>query len=145
MPAGARVVDLAGAPAVDGHCHPLLADPWDVAASTFVELFTEGRPGTMGGHVEHTGYYRRAVAALARRLGVDPSVDAVLAARRRGGPGKAAAALEASGVAALLVDTGYPPDAMPLDEMRRRLPCAIHEVVRVEACAEARLRAALPY
>src|SRR5262249_15224665 len=44
--------------------------------------------------------------------------------------------LKDAGVAALLVDTGYPPDAMPLGEMRQLLGCEVHEVVRIEACAE---------
>jgi predicted TIM-barrel fold metal-dependent hydrolase len=48
-------------------------------------------------------------------------------------------------VAGLLVDTGYPPTAMPLGEMRRGLPCAIHEVFRIETCAQTLLREALPF
>jgi uncharacterized protein len=34
------------------------------------------------------------------------------------------------------VDTGYPPTAMSLEAMRAMLPCRIHEVFRVETCAE---------
>jgi predicted TIM-barrel fold metal-dependent hydrolase len=48
-------------------------------------------------------------------------------------------------VSALLVDTGYPPDAMPLDEMRQWLPCASHEVFRTEACAQALLAEGLAF
>jgi hypothetical protein len=53
--------------------------------------------------------------------------------------------LAESRVEALLVDTGYPPGAMPLAEMRRLLPCAIHEVFRIETCAERLLAQRLPY
>src|SRR5262249_51969627 len=66
----------------------------------------------------------------------EPNVDDVLAARRRAGPEAGRAHLKEAGVAALLVDTGYPPDAMPLGEMRQLLSCEIHEGVRIEACAE---------
>jgi hypothetical protein len=45
----------------------------------------------------------------------------------------------------LLVDTGYPPDAMSLDDMRRLLPCAVHEVFRVETCAQQLLARRLPF
>jgi predicted TIM-barrel fold metal-dependent hydrolase len=129
-------VDLSGLPIVDGHCHPLLPDGAAVSRESFLDLFSEGRAGTMREHVAHTGYHRRALRALAERLGTAPTVDAVLAARRRVAPGAAGAELARAGIAALLVDTGYPPGAMPLAEMRERLPCAIHEVFRIETCAE---------
>jgi len=129
-------MDLQGQPVIDGHCHPLLADPWTVDQHRLLDLLTEGRPGTMHAHVPHTGYFRRVVGELARRHGVAPTVDAVLAARRVGGAGDARAMLSAARVEALLVDTGYPPTAMSLDQMRAELPCAVHEVFRIEPCAE---------
>jgi predicted TIM-barrel fold metal-dependent hydrolase len=140
-------VDLSAIPLVDGHCHPLLRDPADVSIETFLDLFSEGRPGTMRGHVIHTGYYRRAIRALASRLGVAPTVEAVLEARRRHlGPDTARAQFAAAGIAALLVDTGYPADGgMPLAEMHRRLGCAVHEVFRIETAAERLLERRLPY
>lgn len=139
------VVDLSGLPVVDGHGHPLLRDPDDVPAERFLDLFSEGRAGTMREHVVHTGYYRRALRALAARLGVDPTAEAVLDARRRLGPEAGAVEFEAAGIAALLVDTGYPPSAMPLAEMRQRLGCAVYEVFRAETCAERLLARRLPY
>jgi len=96
-------------------------------------------------HVRHTGYYRRTVRALAQRLGVAPTAEAVLEAGRRVGADAARAQLDEAGIEALLVDTGYPPDAMPLAEMRQRLGCAVHEVVRIETCAERLLPRRLPY
>jgi predicted TIM-barrel fold metal-dependent hydrolase len=135
-------VDLAGLPVVDGHGHPFLRDPWQVLATTFVDLFSEGRPGTMSAHIPHTGYFQRTLDELARRLGTVATVDAVLERRRALGPAGARETLARSGLTALLVDTGYPPAAMPLDEMRRLVPCAIHEVVRVETSAERLLREA---
>ena len=132
-------------PIVDGHGHPLFSDPWTLSPEAFVGLFSEGRPGTMGPHVPHTSYFRRACRELARRLGSDESVEAILARRRVVGPAGGRRALEDSRLEALLVDTGYPLEAMPLDEMRRALPCALHEVFRVETCAESLLSPALSY
>lgn len=138
-------MDLAGLPAVDGHCHPLLANPWTVEPLQLLDLLTEGRPGTMRAHVAHTGYFRRVVGDLARRFGVEPAVEAVLACRATAGAETARAMLTEARVEALLVDTGYPPHAMALDEMRRLLPCAVHEVFRIERCAERLIAHAWPY
>jgi uncharacterized protein len=131
-----RAIDLSGLPVVDGHCHPLLRDPDDVRLERFLDLFSEGRAGTMRDHVVHTGYYWRAIRALAGRLGVAPTAEAVLEERRRLGPDAGHVHFAEAGIAALLVDTGYPPIAMPLAEMRERLGCAVHEVFRIETCAE---------
>ena len=140
-------VDLSAIAVVDGHGHPLLRDPGDVSIGTFLDLFSEGRAGTMREHVMHTGYCRRALRTLAERLGVDATAEAVLEGRRRHpGSDTARAQFAAAGIAALLVDTGYPADGgMPLHEMRRRLGCAVHEVFRIETCAERLLIQRLPF
>jgi predicted TIM-barrel fold metal-dependent hydrolase len=140
-----RFVDLSDLPAVDGHCHPLLPDPWSVSPRTFADLFSEGRPQAMTAHVPHTGYFRRTLHDLARRLGAEPSVEAILARRVALGPEGARRAITESRIEALLIDTGYPPQAMGLAEMRRLLPCATHEVFRIETCAERLLARRLPY
>jgi predicted TIM-barrel fold metal-dependent hydrolase len=141
------VIDLSAIAVVDGHGHPLLRDPGAVSIGTFLDLFSEGRAGTMREHVMYTGYYRRALRALAGRLGVDATAEAVLEGRRRHlGPDTARAQFAAAGIAALLVDTGYPADGgMPLQEMRQRLGCAVHEVFRIETCAERLLIQRLPF
>lgn len=136
-------VDLGDLPVIDGHAHPLARDPWSIGPETFLDLFTEGRPGTMRSHVPHTGYYRRALEALARQLDVEPALDRVLERRRAVGPAAAARALAVQRIEAVLIDTGYPPGAMPIAEMPSLLGCAIHEVVRVETCAERLLARAL--
>jgi hypothetical protein len=56
---GSPALDLSDLPVVDGHCHPLFADPWALAPAAFTDLFTEGRRGTMADHVTQTGYFRR--------------------------------------------------------------------------------------
>ncbi len=146
MPATAPPgVDLSRVPVVDGHAHPLRADPLDITPEAFADLFTEARPGTMGAHVPHTGYHRRTLGALARWLGVEPTVPEVLAARRARGPEGGRALVAGSGVAAALIDTGYPPGAMDLQAMGRWLDLPLHEVFRTETCAEALLSRPLGY
>ena len=136
-------MDLAGIPIVDGHCHPFLRDPWAVSADAFLDLFSEARPGTMRLHVQHTGYFQHAIESLARELGTSATVDAVLARRRALGPKSAREIVSRSALSALLVDTGYPADgAMSLGEMRGLVPCAIHEIFRIETCAERLIREA---
>jgi predicted TIM-barrel fold metal-dependent hydrolase len=139
------IVDLADLGVVDGHCHPLLPDPWGVSPSVLLDRFSEGRPGAMAAHVPHTGYYRRATRALAALYRVEPTPEAILARRQAVGPETAQRLLVDRRVARLLVDTGYPPQAMALAAMRELLPCPIHEVFRIERGAEALLARALPY
>ncbi len=99
----------------------------------------------MAGHIPHTGFFQRAVHGLARRLGTEATLDAVLERRRSLGAEAARRGLVESRVTALLVDTGYPHDAMSLEAMRELLPCSIHEVFRIETCAQRLLGAALDY
>src|SRR5262245_42064190 len=140
-----HTVDLSDLPIIDGHCHPLFSDPWNIPPEDFLGLFTEGRAGTMTQHIQQTGYFGRALRDLARRLGTDAEIHAVTERRRQLGAKAACRTLNESRVDALLVDTGYPPDAMPLPLMRLALPCAVHEVFRIEACAQALLGKGLAY
>ena len=136
-------VDLSNLPVVDGHCHPLLGDPWALTPSRFLTFFSEGRPGRMTAHIPHTGFYHRALRDLAQIFGCPPAVEEVLAHRKALGAEAARRMLADKQVAALLVDTGYPPEAMPLPEMRQLLSCSVYEVFRIEACAEALLSRSL--
>jgi predicted TIM-barrel fold metal-dependent hydrolase/antitoxin component HigA of HigAB toxin-antitoxin module len=139
------MVDLSGLSVVDGHCHPLLDNPWAISAQAFSNLLSEGRPSTMAAHIRHTSCFRRALRDLARLFGTEPAVEAVLERRRQLGPEAARHGLAESRVTALLVDTGYPPGAMSLSEMRTALPCTIHEVFRIESCAQDLLPRGLSY
>jgi predicted TIM-barrel fold metal-dependent hydrolase len=98
----------------------------------------------MAPHVPRTGYFRRALRDLARALDTEPAPEAVLSRLAARGPEVSGRALAERRVADLLVDTGYPPEAMTLDTMRARLPCGVHEVFRLETCAQALLAEALP-
>jgi hypothetical protein len=139
------VVDLSADPVVDGHGHLLFADPWSVAPKAFTALFSEGRPETMTAHVPHTGYFQRACRDLATRLDTEATVEAILERRRTLGPENARRLVSDSGVAAVLIDAGYPPEAMPLAQVKRSLPCAVHEIFRIETCAQELLSEALPF
>jgi len=143
--AGRGPLDLSDLPVVDGHVHPLLPDPWAVSPERFLDVFTEGRPETMAAHVRHTGYFSRAMRELGQWLGTPPTVEAILERRLAVGPGLVRRAVAEARIAALLVDTGYPPVGMPLADVGQLLSCAVHEVFRVETCAETLLARALDY
>jgi predicted TIM-barrel fold metal-dependent hydrolase len=145
MPAGGDTLDLSDLPIVDGHVHPLLPDPWTVSPGQFLDVFTEARPGTMASHVPHAGYLQRTLRALAERLGSAPSLAAVLERRRVAGAAAVGPLFAEARIDALLLDTGYPPVAMPLGEVGRLLSCAVHEIVRVETVAQALLLRALSF
>ena len=138
-------VALSELPVVDGHCHPLLLDPLALGAGDFLSFFTEARADTMASHVRNTGLFQRAIRDLAGRLGVQADIDRILERRRQVGVERACQALTESRVTALLVDTGYPPEAMAIDTMRRILPCRVHEVFRIETCAQSLLVKNFPY
>jgi hypothetical protein len=143
--AGRGPLDLSDLPVVDGHVHPLLPDPWAVSPERFLDVFTEGRPETMAAHVRHTGYFSRAMRELGQWLGTPPTVEAILERRLAVGPGLVRRVVAEARIAALLVDTGYPPVGMPLADVGQLLSCAVHEVFRVETCAETLLARALDY
>ena len=145
MAASRGALDLSDLPVVDGHVHPPLPDPWAVSPEQFLDVFTEGRPGTMAEHVRHTGYFQRTLRELGQWFETPPTVEAVLERRRVVGPGVVRRAFAEARIAALLLDTGYPPVAMPLEDVGGLLSCAVHEVFRVETCAQALLARALPY
>src|SRR5262245_3866629 len=137
-------VDLRDLAVVDGHCHPIFAARAAPVVETIRSLFSESRPGTMPEHVAQTGFFRRGLRELGARWGIEPTVEAVTAwcGRARSDAGRC---LADARVASLIVDTGYPPDAMPLNEMRDVLPCGVHEVFRIETCAQRLLEGGLPY
>lgn len=138
-------LDLSNLPVVDGHCHPLLPDPLVLSSSDFLSFFTEARSDTMTAHVPHTGLFQRTLRELGRRLRTEAATDSILERRRQLGVRTACRTLTESRVAALLVDTGYPPEAMAIDVMRTTLPCTVHEVFRIETCAQSLLAKSFAY
>src|SRR5207245_764745 len=98
----------------------------------------ESTDPAMAPHLSSSLFYRRALRDLAALLGCEPSEERLLAARQSIAPEEYARRLfEAAHIAVLLIDTGLRPDEnYSLDEQRRFLPCAIHEVLRLEGLIE---------
>ena len=139
-----RIVDLSDLPVIDGHCHPLLLDPWTVAPDEFLGLFTEGRADTMTEHIPHTGYFYSALRDFARRLGTEEgSMPSLSAGANWGCPSLPQAQRKPGGGPARR--HGYPPGAMPLGLMRQALPTTVHARSRVETCAQSLLEKGLVY
>ena len=134
MSAGRGPLDLSDLPVVDGHVHPLLPDPWAVSPERFLDVFTEGRPGTMAEHVRHTGYFSRAMRELGRWLGTPPTVEAVLERRLAVGPGVVRREGEV-GSSAVRAGGLPPPHPDPLRPQGRRgdIPAACLAVRSVHA------------
>ena len=129
---------FAGIPLLDHHAHAFLRrQPED--AEGFRACFTEGDlPEIVRHHVPHTLFYRRAVRDLAHFFGCAPTEAAVLAARAAMPFEHRARALVAdAGLAAVLLDLGYRPEAsLTLEEMRGLLPLPLRPILRVETVAE---------
>lgn len=131
-------MDLAGISIVDQHCHPVLADPWNIDEDRFAGLFTEGAEAeAIRRHVPHTAFYRRSVRLLGEALGCEPTARGILEARRRRSPREYLADLfRRERISTLLVDFGHPPDALTPTEMEDLLPCAVRPILRLETLIE---------
>jgi uncharacterized protein len=147
------MIDLAGLPVVDIHCHPFLnhglltADEFTNFASfpggnTHAYLEAGGVTVTNEVHAElqttqrNTIYFRRLIRDLAAYFDVDPNLDAVLEARNnavaagyteyvRGLWGQA-------GLTHLVMDFGYPVPNLEMVAVRRELPAEIVPIFRIE-------------
>jgi uncharacterized protein len=130
-------LDLAAVPVLDHHCHALLR-PGALAPAAFQQFFTESiDPTVRTRDVPATVFFRRALRELAGFLGCAPSVDAVLGARAAAGDGLVGRMLRDANIAVLLVDLGYQVGEMAtLEELRARLPCRIHPILRLETLAQ---------
>jgi predicted TIM-barrel fold metal-dependent hydrolase len=131
------LLDLATLPVLDHHCHSLLR-PGPLTPAEFQQFFTESLdPMVRARDVPSTVFFRWAIRELAGHLGCAPSVDAVLAAHAAAGDTLAGGMLRAANVAGLLVDLGYQVGEMwTLGELRARLPCHVHPILRLETLAQ---------
>jgi hypothetical protein len=130
-------LDLAAVPILDHHCHALLR-PGPLGPAVFQQFFTESLdPVVRARDVPATVFFRWALRELASFLGCAPTVDAVLAAREAAGDGLADRMLRDANILVLLVDLGYQVGEMStLGELRARLPCHIHSILRLETLAQ---------
>jgi predicted TIM-barrel fold metal-dependent hydrolase len=131
-------MDLSGIPLLDHHCHALRRPEAPLEVADFRRHFSESRDPAMERHAPFSLFYSRALRDLAAFLGCEPTEDAVLAARRTAEPEAHARRLvEAAHIGAMLVDTGFRGiENYTLEEQRGFLPCAIHEVLRLETLVE---------
>jgi hypothetical protein len=131
-------IDLSTVPIVDHHCHSLLRQqPRDDEA--FRNHLTETYfPEIARDHVQNTLVYHWAIRELASFLGVEPTADAVHAARRDWGVERLAReVVERGNFRTWLIDSGYGADTtFSLDELRSIVPCQIREIVRLEPLIE---------
>jgi hypothetical protein len=121
--------------AIDHHAH-LLAGP-DTSIG-LVDLLTESRePAQIAAVREHPAFHR-AVRELATVLDVEPTEDALLAARRANFATYARRLLEACRLTTVFVDDGYTfPGALSLAEHADLIDHPVRRIVRIEAEVEA--------
>jgi predicted TIM-barrel fold metal-dependent hydrolase len=131
-------MDLTAIPLFDHHCHPLQRPREPLDGPAFRRYFSESADPAMAPHLSSSLFYQRGLRDLAALLGCEPTEEAVLAARRAVPFEEYARRLiEAANIAVTLVDTGlHRGESFSLDEQRRFLPCAIHEVLRLESLIE---------
>jgi predicted TIM-barrel fold metal-dependent hydrolase len=129
-------MDLSAVPLVDGHCHSIAANFLESSADSLLRIFTEAADArVITRHVPHTLTYRRAVRDLAAFLDCRPTPAAIFEARRRR-PGYLSVLCRDAGLQGLLVDHGYPPEALSLAELQAKCGCRVGEVLRLETVAE---------
>ena len=125
---------------VDHHAHALLREP-PADLDAFRGLFSESPDRAQWPHIATSLTYLRAIDVLADRLGCERDERAVFERRRRSEPGEyASQMLRATGdVAAILIDTGYPPpsEALTVAEMGALAGCPALPVLRIESLAAA--------
>lgn len=140
---------IARLPAIDQHCHSLLADwrslgPGDPG---WRRCFSEAqRPASLHVDVPASAGYREFLRALTAFLGSPgepaPSREVAVVARRAAAVGSSAdeylvRLFDDAGVASLVVDTGYGgPQAVSVAAFARAAGRPVHTIVRVEALAE---------
>jgi predicted TIM-barrel fold metal-dependent hydrolase len=131
-------VDLSSIPLYDHDCHALRKPGAALDAAAFRSHFTESRDPAMAPHVTNSLFYRRGIRELAARLGCDPTEESVLTARGEAPLQEYARRLvTAANLDVMLVDTGYRgAENYALEEESAFLPCAVHEVLRLETLAE---------
>jgi predicted TIM-barrel fold metal-dependent hydrolase len=131
-------MDLSAIPLFDHHCHALRRPGAALDGVSFRRHFSESADPGMAPHLPFSLFYQRGLRDLAALLGCEASEEAVLAARQSQ-PLEAHACrlFEAANIAVMLVDTGFrAAENFSLEEHRAFLPCAVHEVIRLESLAE---------
>ncbi|MEA2598282.1 MAG: uncharacterized protein QOF01_4751 [Thermomicrobiales bacterium] len=146
------MVEVQELPVVDVHCHPFL-DRGSVTPEQFTDLtafgggsrqyleeggvaFTDEVRDELLGVKQNTIYFKRMILDLARFFDVEPTVDAVLAARNMAvaeGYGKYVSRLYGdAGLETLIFDFGVPLPILDVDQVKGELPVEVVPVFRIE-------------
>lgn len=147
------MLDFSELPVVDVHCHPYTAK-LQLSADDWVDNVSFG-----GGSAEYlrdggilvddaalamlqrvkrdTLYFRYMLHRLAEYFDVEPTVDAIVAARNRaiaanGYPAYAGALHQAGKIETLIVDDGYPLPQVDLDGFRAEVGVEVAPLLRIE-------------
>ncbi|MEA2529051.1 MAG: uncharacterized protein QOG89_695, partial [Thermomicrobiales bacterium] len=144
------MVEVQELPVVDVHCHPFL-DRGSVTPEQFTDLtafgggsrqymeeggvaFTDEVRDELLGVKQNTIYFKRMILDLARFFDVEPTVDAVLAARNMAvaeGYGKYVSRLYGdAGLETLIFDFGVPLPILDVDQVKGELPVEVVPVFR---------------
>jgi predicted TIM-barrel fold metal-dependent hydrolase len=131
-------LDLSSIPIVDNHCHSLLREQPPDDAAFRIHLTESYFPEVARDDVPHSLFYQWTIRELAGLLKVEPTPDAVHAARRaRGLEWLTREVVERGNFKTWLIDTGYGAETtFGLDELRALAPCRIEEILRLEPMIE---------
>ena len=113
-------LDLSSIPIVDNHCHSLLREQPPDDEAFRIHLTESYFPEVARDHVPHSLFYQWTLRELAGLLDVEPTPDAVHAARReRGLEWLTREVVERGNFKTWLIDTGYGAEmTFGLDELR---------------------------
>ncbi|MFQ6119466.1 MAG: amidohydrolase family protein, partial [Methanosarcinales archaeon] len=127
------MIDLSKIPIIDNHCHPLLEKEENIA-ERFSSFFTEGKNSL---YVKDSMLYVHTIKDLCSLLGCEETPEAVLESRSSFSREDYIKTLfKDANIDTLLIDTGYPHDALSIDQLRTLIPCKIKEILRIETLLE---------
>src|SRR4029078_7521477 len=131
-------LDLSSIPIVDNHCPSLLREQPQDDDGFRIHLTESYFPEGARDDVPHSLFYQWTIRELAGLVDVEPTPDAVHAARRaRGLVWLTREVVERGNFKNWLIDTGYGAETtFGLDELRALAPCRIEEILRLEPMIE---------
>ncbi len=124
---------LSKIPIIDNHCHSLLENEINIE-DRFSSFFTEGR----NSYVKESMLYIHTIKDLAALFGCKKTIEAILENRLKFSRSDYIKTLiEDVNLDTLLIDTGHPPDALGIDQLKELIPCCkIKKILRVEPVIE---------
>ena len=125
-------------PVIDHHCHSISPLHVPLGEEEALALFSESDERDQAlHHVPTSLFFRRAIKDWGSLLGCEPTLDAILRARKAQDIAEYGGRLVTEArIAALLVDEAFPPGSLPASELRALLPCRVHPILRLETLLE---------